>query len=98
MNLHILNEKLEEEKKKLVEISIEDKLSLEENINKLMAKSKSDEAYLQEMEAELTKARETILKLENKLKKLQIKYDEEVFSKKWDKDNFQRERDEARIK
>lgn len=70
MNLHILNEKLEEEKKKLVEISIEDKLSLEENINKLMAKSKSDEAYLQEMEAELTKARETILKLENKLKKL----------------------------
>lgn len=70
MDLHILNEKLEEEKKKLVEISIEDKLSLEENINKLMAKSKSDEAYLQEMEAELAKARETILKLENKLKKL----------------------------
>ena len=53
MDLHILNEKLEEEKKKLVEISIEDKLSLEENINKLMAKSKSDEAYLQKMEAEL---------------------------------------------
>jgi hypothetical protein len=39
-------------------------------MNKLLAKSNSDEAYLQEMEMELAKARETILKLENKLKKL----------------------------
>lgn len=64
----------------------------------MIAKAKSDQNYMSEMEVELTKAREAALKLENKLKKLEIKYDEEVFSKKWDKDNFQKERYEAHIK
>ena len=35
-------DKLEDEKKKLIEISIEDKLSMEEKINKLLFKANSD--------------------------------------------------------
>ena len=56
-------DKLEEEKKKLIEISIEDKLELEERINKLIFKGNSDEKYILQIEDEMSKARENILRL-----------------------------------
>jgi hypothetical protein len=40
------NEILEEEKKKIVEFSIEDKMGYEEKINKLILKKQSDDKYL----------------------------------------------------
>lgn len=46
-------------------------------------KGESDERYLQEMEREMGKGRESIMKLENMLKKIEIKYDEEIFNKQW---------------
>jgi hypothetical protein len=47
----------------LIEISIEDKLNLEEKINKILFKSSSDDKYIREVEGGLCKAKETILKL-----------------------------------
>ena len=57
VDLQMKNDKLEEEKKKLIEISIEDKLELEERINKLIFKGNSDEKYMGQMEEEMSKAK-----------------------------------------
>ena len=57
VDLQMKNDKLEEEKKKLIEISIEDKLELEERINKLIFKGNSDEKYMGQMEEEMIKAK-----------------------------------------
>lgn len=46
IDLKSKNEDLEEERKKLIEISIEDKMALEEQISKLQAKKQSDDQYL----------------------------------------------------
>jgi uncharacterized coiled-coil protein SlyX len=98
VQLQMKCDKADEEKKKLIEISIEDKLELEERINKLLFKASSDEKYLSEMEDEVSKGKEVILKLENQVKRLEIKYDEEVFNKQWSKDNFQQQKHEDYIK
>ena len=42
-------EQLQEEKKKFMEISIEDKMGSEETINRLQLKSNSDEKYIYEL-------------------------------------------------
>ena len=57
VDLQMKTDKLEEEKKKLIEISIEDKLELEERINKLIFKGNSDEKYIRQMEEEMSKAK-----------------------------------------
>lgn len=82
------NDRLEEEKKKLIEISIEEKMNYQEEINRLRLKGEKEDRYMGEMEMELSKSKEVILRLENTLKKMEIKFDEEMFDKKWSKNNF----------
>lgn len=56
---------LENEKNKIFEISILEKVELEEKINKFEAKKGSDIQYVQDMEIQLSKLREKNIKLEN---------------------------------
>lgn len=42
------------------------------------------------MEREVTNSREVILKLENQVRELQIKFEEEQFTRKWNKDNHEK--------
>ena len=91
-------DQFEEQKSKLIEISIEDKLNLEEVISKMRFKASSDEQYIYEVENQLSRAKEEIMKLDNKCKKMEIKHDEEVFHRQWSKDNFQQQKQEACIK
>lgn len=63
-------------------------MNLEEKINLAHLQKSSNEKYITNIENDLSKSKETIFKLQNEIKKIEIKFDEEVFSKQWSKDNF----------
>lgn len=50
------------------------------------------------MEIQVSKLREKCIKLENELKKTQIKYDEELYTKQWANGNFEREHLQDQLK
>ena len=56
-------DRMDEEKKKLIEMAVEDKIEAEEKISKLLFKSNSDERYICEMEEDVSKSKETILRM-----------------------------------
>lgn len=81
-----------------MEISVVEKVELEEKIKMMEAKDKSEVGYVQDMEIQVSKLREKCIKLENELKKAEIKYDEELYNKKWMNGNFEREHLEQQLK
>lgn len=63
--LRIDNQKMREEKRKLMEISIEQKIAFQEALNKMESRKNGDKHYLDEMERQLSKIKEINIKLEN---------------------------------
>ena len=57
------------ENKKIAEISVLEKIELEEKIKKCTVKQNSDLEYVKDMEAKLCRQKEKCLQLENELKK-----------------------------
>lgn len=58
-------DKSETENRKIMEISVAEKVQLEEKIKKFEAKKNSDIDYIQEMEIQTGKLRQKIIKLQN---------------------------------
>ena len=82
---------MQEERQKNIEVSIVEKLELEEKIRKAEANQRGDHSYIQDMEIQLHKAKQDNIILQTECKKLEIKYDEELYNKKWNNANSHNE-------
>lgn len=65
---------LEQERSKLFEMSLNEKMAFEAEISNLNSKIDSSSKYIGELEADHNKSREKIIKLENQIKKININY------------------------
>ncbi len=59
-----------------MEVSVTEKMQLEEEVARLHSKLTSHEQYMQELEGNYSKCRENLLRLENEMKKAKITYEE----------------------
>ena len=62
---------------------VEEKMELEAEISRMKAKAHSDAEFISQLEADAAKAHEKTIKVENKLRKMAISYEEDTFQHKW---------------
>lgn len=68
-----------------------ERLQFEEEVTRLQSKLTSHEHYMTELEGNYSKCRENCMRLENKMKKAKITYEEEAFTHQWTQGNFETE-------
>lgn len=66
---------LNNEQKKTMELFLQEKLEMEEELSKLRAKSVSDEHFMCHLEEQASRSKEQNIRLENHLRKLSISFE-----------------------
>lgn len=75
----------------MMELFLNEKIEMEEEMAKLKAKTASDNHFITHLEEESVKSKSSNMKLENKMRKMSISYEESTFTHAFNRDNFEAE-------